>query len=63
MCDCDVIIANPSTFNTCATFLGKENKKVIYLKKFLDIAASHNDLFWVDLKKGGNEYYNIWKLI
>ena len=63
MSECDVIIANPSTFNICATFLGKKNKKVIYLKEFLDIASKHNDLFWVDLKKGGNEFYNIWKLI
>ena len=63
MSECDVIIANPSTFSMCATFLGKENKKITYLKSFLDIAAKQNDLFWVDLKNGGNKYYNIWKLI
>lgn len=63
MCECDVIVGTPSTFNTSATFLGKMNKKVIYLEEFINVAAQHNDLFWVDLKNGGNEYYNIWKYI
>jgi len=58
MTECDIIIANPSTFSTCATFLGKKGKKVIYKKSFLDI-ASKNALFWTDLKKGGNDFYKI----
>lgn len=62
MSQCDVIIANPSTFNTCATFLGKHNKKVIYEKNFLKI-ASENALFWKYLNKGGNEFYKIDVLI
>jgi len=62
MSECDYIISSPSTFCICAGFIGK-HKKIIHSKKWIDSRIKVNDKFWVDLYNGGNEDYNIWKLI
>lgn len=62
LCDCNVIISSHSTFNICAGFLEKE-KKIIHCKKIIEHFVNNNDIFWVKLKNGGNNYYKLWKLI
>jgi hypothetical protein len=62
MTECDYIISSPSTFCICAGFVGK-NKKIIHSKRWMHSRMQVDDKFWVDLYNGGNEDYNIWKLI
>jgi hypothetical protein len=58
----DVIVSSPSTFSICAGFLAKE-KKVIHSKEWIDNRLNVKDKFWVQLNKGGNQWYNIWKTL
>lgn len=60
---CDVIISAFSTFSICAGFLGKKGKKIIHNSEWMKGAIERDDKFWIDLMNGGNEYYNLWKLI
>jgi hypothetical protein len=62
MCDCDVIISSHSTFCICAGYLQKQ-KKIIHSQKMMNYFLNLKDIFWTDLNKGGNKYYNIYKLI
>jgi hypothetical protein len=62
MSECDYIISSPSTFCISAGFIGK-NKKIIHSREWVNERASSGDTFWADLLHGGNEDYNIWKLV
>lgn len=62
LCNCDIIISSFSTFSICAGFLGKK-KKIIHCKKYIEYIIEKKDTFWLNLSKGGNEFYNIWKLV
>jgi len=57
MANSDVLISSPSTFSIWAGILGKR-KKVIHSKTWVDYRAKENDIFWINLQKGGNEYYS-----
>lgn len=78
LCECDIIINSSSTFCICAGFLGKENKKLIFSKIWLDKNINHVkwghkgmpdkfwksfDNFWIKLSQGGNKYLKPWKII
>mgnify|MGYP005820403123 FL=1 len=41
LADCDILIASSSTFVVCAVFLGKENKKVIHSREWIDKNINH----------------------
>ena len=61
-----IMISNPSTFGQTAFFTGKNNKLLIYNKRWIDYSSKNSkkhDSFWVDLHNGGNKYYNAWKFI
>ena len=60
---CDVLISSAGTFAISAGILGKENKKIIHSKEWVEYAAKKYDTFWKDLYDGGNDYYACWKLI
>ena len=38
---CDVLVASSSTFVMCAVFIGKENKKVVHSKEWIDKNINH----------------------
>tara|TARA_B100000214_G_C23963544_1_gene626553 strand:+ start:955 stop:1845 length:891 start_codon:yes stop_codon:yes gene_type:complete len=64
--ECDIMIGNPSSFGQTAFFIGKNNKQLIYSKRWIEFAHKNSkphDRFWSDLYKGGNEYYKVWKFI
>mgnify|MGYP001159589002 FL=1 len=61
--ECDVIISSAGTFAISAGIFGKQNKKIIHSKEWVEYAANKYDTFWKDLYDGGNEYYKLWKLI
>ena len=60
---CDYIISSPSTFAIAAGFCGKENKKIIHSKNWLDYQCDKGDKFWVGFNNGGNNNYKKYKLI
>ena len=60
---CDVIISSAGTFALSAGIFGKENKKIIHSKEWVEYAANKYDTFWKDLYDGGNKHYKLWKLI
>ena len=62
MCQCDYLISSPSTFCISAGFLGKR-KKVVHSSKWINERANLDDYFWLDLHRGGNQYYSCWKTI
>ena len=41
LAECDVLIASSSTFVVCAGFIGKENKKIIHSKDWIDKNLIH----------------------
>jgi hypothetical protein len=57
MANSEVLISSPSTFSIWAGILGKR-KKVIHSKTWVDYRAKENDIFWINLQNGGNEYYS-----
>lgn len=76
--ECDYIIAGASTFPLTAYFLGKENKKLILSKKWIDKSRNHEkwghnkmpksfwlsfDNFWIGLADGKNKYLKAWLVI
>jgi hypothetical protein len=78
LCDCDIIINSSSTFCICAGFLGKENKKMIFSKEWIQKNIKHIkwghsgmpdrfwksfDNFWIKLSEGGNDFLKPWKII
>ncbi len=60
---CDVIISSAGTFAISAGILGKPHKKIIHSKEWVEYAAKKHDTFWKDLYDGGNQYYQLWRLI
>jgi hypothetical protein len=60
---CDYIISSPSTFAISAGFCGKENKKIIHSKEWVDYQCDKSDKFWVGFNSGGNNNYKKYKLI
>ena len=58
----DSIISSPSTFCICAGFLGTK-KKIIHSEKWVNDRYEKNDTIWCHIKNGGNQYYDVWKLI
>ena len=61
--ECDVIISSAGTFAISAGIFGKQNKRIIHSKEWVEYAANKYDTFWKDLYDGGNEYYKLWKMI
>ena len=55
------IISSPSTFSISAGIIS--NAKIIHSKEWIDSRNNVNDKFWVELYKGGNACYSIYKLI
>lgn len=62
MACCDYIISSPSTYSICAGFIGKK-KRIIHSSEWVRGRVAVGDKFWVDLIKGGNDDYSIWKLV
>ena len=62
MSHCDYIISSPSTYAICAGMIGK-HKKIIHSEEWVLSRVKKNDKFWVDLYKGGNEDYYLWRLL
>ena len=60
---CDAIISSPSTFSISAGFCGKENKKIIHSKIWVDYQIEKNDSFWIGFNNGGNHNYKKYKII
>ena len=60
---CDVMISSAGTFAISAGILGKQNKKIIHSKEWVEYAAGKYDTFWKDLYDGGNDTYSCWKFI
>lgn len=60
---CDGIISAPSTFSIAAGFCGKENKKIIHSKNWVDYQMEKGDKFWVEFNNGGNNNYKKYKII
>lgn len=60
---CDYIISSPSTFAIAAGFCGKENKKIIHSKNWVDYQCGKGDKFWIGFNNGGNNNYKKYKLI
>lgn len=56
--ECDVIISSPSTFAICATLYGKENKKIIHSKKWVDYCINRDEEFWKTVQENENQYYD-----
>lgn len=63
----DIIISSPSTFCIVAGFTGKENKKIIHSKEWVDNYRAKTDyfrdIFWKTLLEGGNNNYRLYKTI
>jgi hypothetical protein len=62
MTECDYLISSPSTYCLSSGFIGK-HKKIIHSKEWVLKRAEKNDMFWVNLREGGNEDYKLWKLV
>lgn len=56
------LISSPSTFAIWAGILS-DKKEIIHDAQWVEERALLNDLFWVDLKSGGNKYYKASQLI
>lgn len=56
--ECDVIISSPSTFAICAALYGKENKKIIHSKKWVDYCINRDEEFWKIVRENENQYYD-----
>lgn len=64
----DIIISSPSTFCIVAGFTGKEGKKIIHSKEWVDNYRAktdyYRDIFWKTLlESGGNKNYQLYKTI
>ena len=60
---CEAIISSPSTFAILAGAIGRENKKIIHDKGWLDYSLARNDAFWVKLSTASNPYYSLWQAL
>lgn len=79
LCECDILVCSSSTFVIVSAFLGKQNKKLVFSKIWLDKNINHYkwgnydvfpkkywhsyDNFWIKLSKGGNKYLKTWLII
>lgn len=59
----DIIISSPSTFSISAGFCGKENKKIIHSKEWVEYQCNKNDKFWIGFYNGGNSNYKKYKIL
>lgn len=60
---CDYMVSSPSTFAIVAGVLGKENKKIIHNKSWVDYCVENDENFWVDIKESNLSYYHIMSLV
>jgi len=68
LCECDILINNPSTFCVSAGFLGKKNKNILYSKKWIDKNVNHElwhdngeDEFTWGKQRFGFKFKEFWK--
>ena len=63
LCECDVLILSSSTFGMCAAFIGKEDKKIIHSKKWIQRNLDHipwNDTKCENTRKWQISFDNFW---
>lgn len=60
---CDAIISSPSTYAIIAGIIGKQNKTIIHNKRWTEYCASKGESFWIQILKGGTDYYIVEQLI
>lgn len=56
---CEYIISSPSTFAIVAAIIGKENKKIIQSKRWVEYCVQNGEEFWTKMKKNQVPWYSV----
>lgn len=56
---CDYIVSSPSTYAIVAAIMGKENKKVIQNKQWVEYCVQKGEVFWRKMKENEIPWYQV----
>lgn len=60
---CDYIVSSPSTYAIMAAIMGKENKKIIHNRQWVEYCTQKGEAFWKEIKENSVPWYQVIALL